>query len=80
MLQSLFSMDLSSVNEAFFMIEFAAILLGLLLGGILSLYTCLALSLFFNKHPHSHLVCYLHRDEHAAPDIVRDFGQYRAPY
>ena len=50
MLQSLFSMDLSSVNEAFFMIEFAAILLGLLLGGILSLYTCLALSLFFNKH------------------------------
>ncbi len=39
-----------SVNEGFFAVEFIAIMAGILLSAILSLYACMALSLLFNRH------------------------------
>lgn len=50
MIESFTHLNLPTVDGVFFSIELAAIALALLLDSILSLYVCMALSLFFNKH------------------------------
>jgi hypothetical protein len=49
-IQSFTQLNLPTADQVFFTIEIIAIVLAMLLDSILSLYACMALSLFFNKH------------------------------